>query len=713
MPKPALLFDDKHDDEVGERLAINSKYAERFENRKRKQDLARARELGLDSAVVETDSEEDVSEDDGAALTADLDARVRQTIELIRKKDPRVYDPSVTFFDNDDGEGAPARSLEEAPADPTSKPKKDKKKKKLAASDVLRQQLVDAATRGAEDAFDEDEEDAPIQKRGSQIDRPAKAYNAEQESLRRAFLDTVNKDSALAEAASEEALLTEAAPRLASRARVLEDPQEPPLSREELKRHLRSKNGDGLATHAGELADGEAFLSAYMQAQAWRDDGPSGLQQSSRPEAASVVSSLESDEEALAAADAFEAQYNFRFEDPAGARIVTHSRHPEDSLRRKDTSRQDERARRKERKDAEKAQAAAEVRRLMNLKRAEAKARMKQVRAIAGNGVDMERLAAVLGDELDADFDPATYDAKMAQIFGDDYFGAPELEADVEGGGSKKRASWVYGDGPRPEWAGPSAEELAAGADDGLTQGGVWKGADEDCEEEDEGGNDPAVTGRRRDRGRRQRKRAGASEVARASAEIAAEDEAAAGADPDEVLALGFEDVIAGGLRTRFAYTAVPADDFGLTTEDLLLADDADLSRYVSLRKLAPYREQPWVVPSKRRRREVAEIRKRLRQRDGTSTGEKSTLSEGAEAADEASESATAATVTAGGSDTVEDTPGGAGDAARLASDPADSERQQQRRDKKRRRKEKDAARVASGVTASGVKTSRLASYNF
>lgn len=51
------------------------------------------------------------------------------------------------------------------------------------------------------------------------------------------------------------------------------------------------------------------------------------------------------------------------------------------------------------------------------------------------------------------------------------------------------------------------------------------------------------------------------------------------------------EDVIAGGsLKTRFKYTNVPKEDFGLTEEEIFLMDDRQLNKIVSMKKLRPYR---------------------------------------------------------------------------------------------------------------------------
>lgn len=136
------------------------------------------RELyGNDEAAIHRHQEdsdedsEDTDEDEGGdGLTPALEVKILQTINSIRQRDPKIYKKDVTWFvdEEEDGEAAAVQR---------------KAGKKKTYKDVIREQILSVAKSGKDDNGDDDSDvdDEPS--------RPRLVYDAEQEDIRRAFLD--------------------------------------------------------------------------------------------------------------------------------------------------------------------------------------------------------------------------------------------------------------------------------------------------------------------------------------------------------------------------------------------------------------------------------------------------------------------------------------------------------------------------------------------
>ena len=285
VKKMSNPFDESDDDadpsDRAEGLIINKNFAEKFEAEERRKDLARSKELL--EADDESDSESE--DDEGELISASLDIEILKVINKIRKKDPKIYDRSTTWFEQqqDDEEG-----------DEDDEPRRLDKKKRY--KDVLREQLL---THGADVAYDESSKgDSSI---GRSTD--ALAYDEEQQKIRRDFLMSVGDDDNDDEGDDVFRIRSKSAAELA------EDDVE-------LQKAMAEMIELGSAEAAESTEKSDAFLLDYISKQSWKSKQKYSTE--GGDEVDSDEGDYEEDEEELDKVDLFEHKYNFRFEELQG-----------------------------------------------------------------------------------------------------------------------------------------------------------------------------------------------------------------------------------------------------------------------------------------------------------------------------------------------------------------------------------------------------------
>lgn len=391
--------------------------------------FGKSKEDGEDDDDDDEDDDSTSEEEDDAAVLATeaVDNEIMATLNAIRSKDPRVYDPNTKFF----------TSIDE---DTTETGTEKQEAKPMYLRDYHRQNLLSRANGEA----DEGEEEAP------------RTYAQEQEELKQAIVKEMhaagdsNEDEN--EGSDDDAFL--------------------------VKKHKEENPDAAIKITEEDVAaadkDPETFLSNFMASRAWV------------PTERSNWAPLESDDdEEDARAEAFEEAYNFRFEDPnkINERLITHARDTTSkySVRREEpSSRKKKREAERQRREEEKRQLEEEKARLRKLKieqLEEKVAKIKQAAGIKADDIPDEDWARF----LDNDWDDEKWEKEMNKRFNDDYYAEREGDDDDEDGPSKKKKKVK-----KPTWDDdidikdlvPDFEDDEAGA----------VGSDEDEEMEDADG---------------------------------------------------------------------------------------------------------------------------------------------------------------------------------------------------------------------------------
>lgn len=575
------LFDgsDEDVDDIS-KIQIDADFARRFEHNKKREDLQRFELLKKKGLVddpslsskhapegadykSELESESD-SDSEGEFYGVDLDKPGRKDAEFfnalikVRNRDPRIKQEGVSLFESDDDD--------ESSGDDGSRDRK----KKLYLKDVAAKQLIE---EGPE--FDDEIAES------SQAREGRKSYNEEQEENRTAFLEAA-KD-------------------------VDNDRDDTDFLREKKEENGgRADEGDvvkfekTVEDYFGrkeELDENDAFLKDYFLNEMWIDkDGKKETVVGDEE-----LDELENDEEEIWKQEDYE--NTFRHEEDLSDVIWGHSRHVEGSVRKVDNARKKQRKSKEERLKAAELERQEELKHLKNVKKEEMREKLKKLRQIAGIGEEEE--CQLDYGVLEDDFDPDKHDQAMKQVFDEKYYAAEdvdphfgsdeddEVDIDMEKPDFSKEDELL---GLPKGWdVSGSGEAFLSARERSLKHKLENDDDDKDGDSDDDDGDlaDEEMgmqneDDKSLDEGKKKRKRK-LSLLQRAEEAML-----------EEYYKLDYEDTI-GDLKTRFKYTKIKPNRYGLKAEDILTIDDRDLNQYISLKKLAPYREKEWKVPNLKR----------------------------------------------------------------------------------------------------------------
>ncbi|KAJ6657663.1 hypothetical protein lerEdw1_002164 [Lerista edwardsae] len=576
---------------VPPKLRINAAFAARYSQYRQREELQRLKDRYGDTGdgEEESSSESTTTEEEEEELDPKLDCAFYRTLALLKTKDPRIYQKDVTFYSKEDSSSA----------SDGEKPPPEKKEKPMYLKDYERKVILEKAGKYEDE---DEEEDMPVTKQ-----KISQSYIEEQKQLKESFQKFMaDSDEEEGEGGSSSALLHKRTKSKEEKEHEEADyiswlkGQEKPQAEEELRDLVPLKE----YWNDPNLDKGEQFLRDYILNKRYKEadeDGEEEEEEEERPSGAQLTVSDSSDEGELflRKQEDFERKYNFRFEEPEAQLVSTYPRNIATSVRRKDDRRKEKRQEIRERKRKEKERKQEELKQLKNLKRREILERLEKLREITGSAA-----SAFQEDDLEKDFDPAQHDQLMeasarfltlsralpGKFFGDEYYGICEEE----------KPQFESEEGIDDEWNWDNWP----GRDDAESE--VWQQQEEEyqphCEDPNfvmdadyDPSQQPGPSKRKRKLevpllGKKKRKSRFAEALNQPKEPF----------DPetktfeqyvDEFYRLDYEDLI-GDLPCRFKYRTVVPCSYGLSTDEIMAADDKELNRWCSLRKTCMYRSE-------------------------------------------------------------------------------------------------------------------------
>ncbi|XP_056143961.1 protein KRI1 homolog [Lampris incognitus] len=564
-------------------LKINSKFAERYGKYRQKEELQRLKDRYGDRA---DDDESESSESSSDEAEVELDPKIERdfyrTLSLLKRKDPKIYQKDAKFYSDEDESSSDAQPS-------TSK----QAIKPMYLKDYERKVILEKGGNYEDD--DDESNDEEAIKRRERAASPT--YIQEQRELKESFRKFVqDSDEEGSDGKGKSQLLTRRTKTQEEKNKEEADYVEWLKGQTELEGSEEVQDMTYLRDYWNDpkLDEKECFLRDFVLNKGYVDSDDDDDRIPTYDEVVKDVEDSEEEGESfLERQENFERSYNFRFEEPDAQQVKTYPRNIATSVRSKDERRKRKRDEVKERKRKEKEQKHEQLKQLKNLKRNEIMEKLKTLQELTGN----EQLAFSQAD-LEGEFDPQQHDHLMQKFFGDEYYGVEE--------------------GDKPQFDDDELEEpwnwdTWTGEADHGGKGEEYYGEEYDetqephCDDQDfimDADYDPSqqTTSKKKKKKEKikmkkenvpqmgkKRKKSPFSEVITKNKPVFNPQEKSFEQYLDEYYKLDYEDII-DDLPCRFRYRQVLPNDFGLTAEEILKADERELNRWCPLKKTCMFR---------------------------------------------------------------------------------------------------------------------------
>lgn len=479
-------------------------------------------EVAESSSDSSDESSESEEEDDyGELITDNIEQGISKVLNAIKTGDKALFDPSVKFFDD-------ATQAETVAKKESHKP--------IYLKDYHRMNLLSGNALKDDDEDDREWEDGE------------KPFAIQQREEKKQLLSEI-KDAFSGEGS--------------------EDEDDDFITKKSTQREITP-----VTRLPRPAADENKFLEAFMESHAWIPaEGDQEVDLDARD-----------DEEFDDAVEKFEHAYNFRYEDPKSAEIVSYARNQATLRRSKTNSRKLLREKELEIKNKEKLTKEQELSKKKQKKIAMVSDRLLQIKEAVGGEVSDEVITKVFGDSLlKDDFDDADWDTKMAQIFDEAYYDAEATKPDF---------------GDDEVMAGFEGDEDED--DEDILEEEAQEDEKKELEDEEEVEEEEPKPKTKKDKLKDKKSKKKEKELLKKTAEKIVLKNTAQLVDEIEEE----QEQKRGRSEARdvsFKYREVSPESFGLTTREILTAQDKDLNELIGIKKFAPYRPRELRMKDKRK----------------------------------------------------------------------------------------------------------------